>query len=141
MSGIPYLFPFFFIGMFVFVLFILSKKGWTDLAREYQFEDLFEGERVGITSLVINGVNYNNCLLLKYNDQGFYLRPIFIFRLFHKPILIPWKDVKHVREKKIVFVKLKELVIGEPALAIIQMRISTFSKLEPMMDLKLMMNG
>ena len=132
MNDLPYLFPVFFIGMFVFVLFFLSRKGWSDLAKEYQFDNLFEGERVGIISAAVNGVNYNNCLLLKYNDEGFYLRPVFIFRLFHKPLFIPWKAIKDIRDKKILFVQLKELVIGEPTIAIMQMRKPTFSKIERM---------
>ncbi len=136
MNELPYFFPVFFIGMFVFIIFFLSKKGWSDLAREYQTDNAFEGERVGIISAAINGVNYNNCLLLKYNDEGFYLRPVLIFRLFHKPIFIPWKAVKGLRDKKILFVVLKEMVIGEPAIAFIQLRQSTFSKIERMIILK-----
>src|SRR4051812_15186749 len=136
MNDLGYLLPVFFIAMFVLVLFILSKKGWTDLANEYHFDGSFHGKRIGIISATINGVNYNNCLLLKYNEEGFYLRPIFIFRIFHKPILIPWKDIKDVRDKKILFVQVKELVIGAPAIAIMQMRIATFSKIERMMNLK-----
>ncbi len=132
MTDFIYLFPVFFIGMFVFVIFFLSKKGWSDLARQYQFEGSFEGDRVGIISAAINGVNYNNCLLLKYNHEGFYLRPVFIFRLFHKPILVPWKEIKDIRDKKLLFLQLKELVVGQPAVAIIQMRLSTFSKIEHM---------
>jgi hypothetical protein len=118
--------------MFVFVLFILSKKGWSDLANENQFEDFFEGERVGVISAAVNGVNYNNCLLLKYNGEGFYLRPVFIFRLFHKPLFIPWKAIKDIRDKKMLFVQQKELVIGDPTIAIMQMRKPTFSKIERM---------
>jgi hypothetical protein len=132
MNYLPYLFPLFFISMFVFVLFILSKKGWSDLANEYQFEDFFEGERVGVISAAVNGVNYNNCLLLKYNGEGFYLRPVFIFRLFHKPLFIPWKAIKDIRDKKMLFVQQKELVIGDPTIAIMQMRKPTFSKIERM---------
>lgn len=132
MKDIVYLFPIFFIGMFVFVIFFLSKKGWSDLVSQYQFEGNFEGDRIGIISAAINGVNYNNCLLLKYNQEGFYLRPVFIFRLFHKPILIPWKAIKDILDKKLLFAQLKELVIGQPTVAIIQMRKATFSKIEHM---------
>jgi hypothetical protein len=122
--------------MSVFVLFFLSKKGWSDLAKEYQFDNSFDGERVGVISATINGVNYNNCLLLKYNDEGFYLRPVFIFRLFHKPLFIPRKAIRDIGDKKILFVQLKELVIGEPTIAIMQMRKPTFAKMERMAVLK-----
>jgi len=129
MKDFGYLFPFFFVGMFVFVMFILSKKGWSDLANRYQFDGVFQGNRYGIISAAINGVNYNNCLMLKYNEQGFYLRPILVFRLFHKAVFIPWREIKDTRDKKVLFVQLKELVIGDPAIAIMQMRYSTFEKI------------
>ena len=136
MIAIQFLFPVFFIGMITLVLSLLSKKGWSDLASEYEFRDSFHGERVGIISAAINGVNYNNCLLLKYNSEGFYLRPVFIFRMFHKALFIPWKEVKTVRDKKIFFTELKELVIGEPAIAFIQLKHSTFAKIENMIPSK-----
>lgn len=132
MKDLVYLFPVFLIGMFVFVSFSLSKKGWSDLAARYQFDGVFKGERVGIISAAINGVNYKNCLVLKYNNEGFYLRPLFVFRLFHKPLLIPWKAIKDIRDKKIFFIQLTELVIGEPAIAILQMKKSTFTHMETM---------
>lgn len=133
MFDIMYLFPVFFAGMFTFVLFILSRKGWVDLADKYECKGHFRGDRVGIISAGINGVSYNNCLLLKYNNEGFYIRPIFIFRLFHKPLFIPWKEIQAIRDKQIIFVKLKELVIGNPAIALLQLGGSTFLKIEKFM--------
>lgn len=129
MKDFVYLFPFLFAGMFVLIVFILSKKGWTGLASRYQYMDIFTGERVGIISAAINGVNYGNCLLLQYNRDGIYLRPVFIFRLFHPPVLIPWKEIKTVRDKKMLLVTVKELVVGDPAIAFIQMKPATVEKL------------
>jgi len=129
MKDFVYVFPFLFVGMFFLVIFILSRRGWTDLASKYQYTDIFTGERVGIISANINGVNYSNCLLLQYNQQGMYLVPVFIFRLFHPPIVIPWKEIKTVRDKKMLFVSLKELVVGDPAVAFIQMKPATVQKL------------
>jgi hypothetical protein len=132
MNDIFYLFPFLFVGMFFLVLFILHKKGWSDLEKEYRYEEMFQGERIGLISAAINGVNYNNSLVLKYNNDGFYLRPILVFRLFHKPLFIPWKEIKDIRDKKVLFVQLKELVIGSPTIAIMQLPIRVFSKIERM---------
>ena len=129
MNGFGYIFPFFFIGMFVFVIYFLSRKGWSDLVNMYQFDGVFQGQRFGVISAGINGVNYNNCLVFKYNEQGFYLRPTLLFRLFHKAVFIPWGEIKDIRDKQILFIKLKELVIGDPAIAIMQMKYSTFEKI------------
>jgi len=129
MSEFAYLFPLFFVGVFVLVLYILSRKGWYELGNTYRFSQKFQGNRVGIISAMINGVNYKNCLLLKYDDTGFYLKPIFIFRLFHTPVLIPWKEVISVHEKKVLFSELRELVIGMPTVATILLSRGTAEKL------------
>jgi hypothetical protein len=130
MQNLGYLFPIYFVSMFVFVLFFLSKKGWADLAKKYQFDGVFDGTRFGIISASINGVNYNSSLVLKYNEEGFYLRPILIFRLFHKAIFVPWQEIKDIRDKKMFLAQLKELVIGDPFVALMQVRQSTFEELE-----------
>lgn len=136
MKELGYLFPIFFVGMFVLVLFVLSKRGWSDLVTRYRFDGDFNGDRFGIISATINGANYNNCLVLKYNEHGFYLRPILMFRLFHKGIFIPWQEIKDIRDKKFLFAQLKELVVGAPAVAIMQIRYATFESLERTTALK-----
>lgn len=129
MEDLVYLFPFVFVGMFVGAAFIISKKGWSHLSNRYHFEGEFTGDRIGIISATINGANYRNCLLLKYDYNGFYLRPIFVFRLFHKPIYIPWKEIKKVRDKKVLFTEMIEMQIGEPAVAVIELTPGTYSKI------------
>lgn len=136
MKEMVYIFPILFIGVLLLIFFVLSKKGWAVLAAEYECINPFQGTRAGIISAGINGVSYSNCLTLKYNEEGFYLRPIVFFRLFHKPLFIPWKAIKAVRDKQVLFVRLKELVIGEPAIALVQFPKATFSKIEQMIYVK-----
>ena len=104
--------------------------GWADLQAKYETTDQFIGNRIGIISISINSMNYNNSIILKYNEEGIYLRPVLLFRIFHKPILIPWKEIIEVRDKKILFLDLKELIIGNPFVAKLMMRKSTFNKIE-----------
>ena len=104
--------------------------GWADLEAKYETSDPFIGNRIEIISISINSMNYNNTIILKYNDVGIYLRPVLIFRIFHKPILIPWKEIIDVRDKRILFWNLKELIIGNPSVAKLIMRKSTFAKIE-----------
>jgi hypothetical protein len=130
MTYFPIIFPIFFASIFLLATYIISRMGWTDLASHYKSEESFMGTRIGIISAAINGVNYNNTLVLKINEEGMYLRPIFIFRLFHPPILIPWKEIKEIRDKKILFFNFKELVIGSPFVALIKIKQSTFSLIE-----------
>ncbi len=130
MTNLSYFFPILFVGMWILVTFIISKFGWADLAAKYKVEDTFIGSRIGIISASINSANYRNAIILKYNEEGIYLKTIFLFRLFHDPILIPWKEIKEVRGKKFLFFNPKQLIVGSPFVATITISSSTFSKFE-----------
>jgi hypothetical protein len=130
MPSFGYIFPFLFMGMWIFVYYLMSRKGWDRLVEKFRANDSFHGTRVGVVSATINQSNYNGSLVLKYNYEGIWLRPVFIFRLFHPAVLIPWTEIKEVRDRKMFFVKLKELVIGNPFVAIITLKESVYNKLE-----------
>ena len=130
MFRIVYLFPVFFIGIWILALYLISKRGWDNLAERFRMNDVFHGTRIGIISASVNGTSYNNSLVLKYNYDGIYLKTAFIFRLFHPPIFIPWKEIKYVRDKKIFFTNMKELVIGDPFIALIGLQATVYKRLE-----------
>lgn len=124
-------FPILFIGMWVLITFLLSRMGWTRLVAHYQYSDNFIGTRVGIISATINKkCNYKNCLILKYNEHGIYLKLLLIFSLFHKPVLIPWQEITEVQFKKILFSKYVDLVIGDPTVGVISISESVFNKIK-----------
>lgn len=122
--------PLLFIPMFALITGILSRLGWSDLAKHYKYEEDFTGERIGLISAAINKVNYNNCLVLRADSFGFHLKPILLFRAFHPPIFIPWDQVKEVNHKKVLFTSMTELVIGSPKVASINLRPKTFFQLQ-----------
>lgn len=126
MDHFGFYFPFLFAAMWVFIIFIISRAGWAALAANYSTSTPFKGHSVGFISASINSANYNGSLILKYNETGIYLTPIFLFRLFHKPLFIPWREIKEVRDKKYLFTSFKVLVIGSPSVATIRFRKSTF---------------
>lgn len=134
MNYLIYLFPIFFIGMWILVTFVIAKMGWVALVENYQFDDTFTGEKIGLISASINSANYKNSLILKYNDEGIYLKPIFLFRLFHKPVLIPWKEIKDIRDKKILFITIKELTVGHPSVAFIGLTETVYDKIRNNID-------
>lgn len=119
-----------FLALWVFVLFILSRMGWARLAEKYAYDQEFNGTNIGAVSARINMVNYNGTLLIQYNTEGIYLRPVIFFRLFHKSLLIPWKEIKEVKDRTILFFTYKELVIGEPYVAAIKLSRNTYGKFE-----------
>ncbi len=130
MQSLIYYFPLFFIVGGISICYIISKMGWTDLAAKYETSPEFIGTKIGLISANINSANYKNSLILKYNDEGIFLRPIFLFRLFHKPILIPWQEIKSIRTKKNFFSSYNELLIGSPYVATITISNSIFQRLE-----------
>jgi hypothetical protein len=38
-------------------------------------------------------MQYNNCLTVGLSSQGMYLAVLFLFRIGHPPLVIPWKEV------------------------------------------------
>ena len=133
MNQFPFLIfftPLLIVPMFVLVSFIISRIGWVKLANNYKYEEDFIGDRVGIISASINGANYNNCLILKTNESGFYLKPMLIFRAFHAPIFIPWSEIKDTRAEKMFLSDLVVLNIGTPLVATIKLNQRSYEKLE-----------
>jgi hypothetical protein len=105
-------FPIIFIAWWILVLFILSKRGWQEFSERYNAFGNFSGTRAGIVSTRIKKIQYNGSIVLRYDSQGIYLLPLLIFRLFHKPIFIPWSEVKAVRKRKMSFWRIYELIVG-----------------------------
>lgn len=129
MNAIPFLFPVFFALLGIGAMYVISKRGWKRLAGAYRYDAVGDMRRIGTTSIAINGINYNNCLTLFYNQQGMYLKPIIFFRLFHPPILIPWAHIKDLGDKKILFRTFRRLQVGDPVIATLLMRRDTFAQL------------
>lgn len=122
-KNLPYFFPLFFIA----ICFVLSRMGWSRLASKYKSTQDFYGPKIGWISAGVNKVYYKSCLVLKYNSEGLYLRPIVLFRLFHDPIAIPWNEIKEVQTKMF---GTKVLVIGNPLVAKLTISSSTFNKFQ-----------
>jgi len=116
--------------MWLFVTFILSRLGWSDLAIKFQYDEEFIGTEVGVISLSINWVNYRNIIVLEYNQYGIYLKPFAMFRIFNKPLFIPWTEVKEVRDRNVLFIGYKEIVVGEPVIAKLRMSAGAFNRIQ-----------
>lgn len=108
-------FPFIFVGFWSFVLFILSRCGWSKLASRYQTSTRPAGTTFGMESLRIGMfMGYNNCLTMTVSEKGLFVRPWLIFRLAHKPLLIPWSEFRNPQVTSMLFYKMVPYEIGEP---------------------------
>lgn len=125
------LLPFLFVGWFVCVIFILSRLKWAKLAEFYRHTGDFNGKDLGIISAKVGMINYNNVIRASYSQEGLHFRLMFIFKLFHPPLLIPWNKIISTRERKFLFAKMTELNVEGGNILI---KRSTFEKFKESME-------
>ncbi|MFW6158813.1 MAG: hypothetical protein ACOC8E_05590 [Planctomycetota bacterium] len=93
-SIFPYVFPVFFVGMGLLILKVLSVVGgWSELAEAYHHPGAFHGKLYRLQSARFGFVNFSGCLTIGVSERGLYLAPVIIFRPFHRPLLIPWREI------------------------------------------------
>ncbi len=79
----------------VFMFFVLSYlSGWRKLAEKYYYPKTFTGKTYSFRAARIKKVRFKGALTFGVNDEGLYMVPIFLFRLLHQPLLIPWSDLR-----------------------------------------------
>lgn len=112
----------YFLGIWVGILFILSKiGGWSLLAEKYRDD----GSKVHRWRRFTRGifrysVAYKGCLWVSPEADGLYLKtgPLFFFRMFHPPLRIPWSAIKSASERKYWWMKLIDLEFTDPPMKI-----------------------
>jgi hypothetical protein len=88
-------FPFYFITLWCFILWIISLSGgWRKLADRYTMPGDFQGQILRFQSARLNWSNYSNILRIGLSEHGLYLSPMALFRPFHPPLFIPWEEIE-----------------------------------------------
>lgn len=101
---IPFAFPVFFIGMWCSISYFLANMGgWTKLAEKFHFTEKFKGKYYRFQSGQLNLVSYSNSLEMGVDERGLFLVPMILFRLYHKPLLIPWGEIHAEPFKRLLF--------------------------------------
>ena len=77
--------------------------GWRQLAERYYDGRPFQGDYYRFQTARINGANYSGALEFGVNDEGLYLVPMILFRAFHKPVFIPWYDIRAKPHKAFLY--------------------------------------
>jgi hypothetical protein len=86
--------------------------GWASLAQEFRCPEDFVGRRYHGYSGYMRGLaHYRNCLTLGANHQGLYLAVLFLFRLAHPPLFIPWREIS-VTRKRLLFIPMVRFQLG-----------------------------
>jgi hypothetical protein len=109
------LFPFAFVGMWLLVGFQISRKGWSEFAHKYSVSMPPIGERFLCPSARFGNIlaSYRNVMFVSFSDAGMYVSAMFLFRAFHSPFLVPWKNVVGITTAKRFWVVRNELEVRD----------------------------
>ncbi len=93
----------FFSCLWMGILALLSRaSGWARLARRFAIDRPPSGEVFNWSSARFGFFSsYNGILQLGVSEKGIHLRPIIIFRYAHKPLLLPWRAIERLEQKKL----------------------------------------
>lgn len=103
---------------FVFIAWALSwMSGWRRLARDFgaEAEDRPESTR-WLRKARLGWVSYDGCLWVGGDERGLYLRPFFLLRFSHRPLRVPWSEVRAWERKQLLFWSTDTLLLGRTGL-------------------------
>lgn len=91
-------FPFFFVGMWLFVSFMLASHGWVRFATAYRCDTRPVGSSFSVpyASFGALGPRYNGVVRAVVTQSGLYLYNFILFRAFHHPFILPWSSIERV---------------------------------------------
>jgi hypothetical protein len=116
-------------GFWCFVTLLLSRVGgWSRLAERFPAPEQPEGRRFRSQSARLGLVNYNRCLTITISKAGLCLSMTPIFRVGHRPILIPWKEIHDVGTQKILWAEFVSFQVGSPTMAKLRLPKATFDE-------------
>lgn len=104
-----------------FVVWLLSQiGGWSRLAQRYSAEGrLITGTRhSGLTGMV-GVVSYRGVLTLHVDRDGFFLEVMWLFRIAHPRLFVPWTEITGRKPRQVLWWKAETLSIGNPVIATI----------------------
>lgn len=125
------IFPVIFVTCWCLICLMISHLGgWSRLAKKYPSHSQASGKRFSMTSASVGGANYNNCLTIHTNETGVYLSVWPIFRLAHPPLFIPWSEINHPKEKRVLWSHLLVAEVGSPVITKITFPKKVFSSFQ-----------
>lgn len=96
----PLWFPFFFVGMWLFISYKVAQSGWRAFAERHGGGvGRPKGPAFGSPHTRFNGswhANYSNVVRVVPSADGLWFCAMILFRAFHPPFFVPWSLVTHV---------------------------------------------
>ena len=117
-ASYPVVFAAIFLTIWIGIGVLISHiGGWALLAKTYQAPTDFSGERWRFESAGMRyWISYNSCLTVGASYEGLYVSILFLFRIGHPPLLIPWREIT-VSRKRHLGREIVELRLGrEPSI-------------------------
>ena len=96
------------------VSFLISQlTGWAVLSRRFRATTSPPRQTWSLqTARMRWGTHYGNCLTVGADPAGLYLAPLFLYRIGHPPLLLPWQEVSVRRRGKVLFTPYVQLQLG-----------------------------
>ncbi len=104
-------FPVFFVAMWLLAMRVMAWLGWSKLQTAFQWdrEVPAAARHFSWASMVIGrfpgGASYRNAMNVWIDQRGIYLRPIFLFKLFHPTLHFGWDAIASVEVRKILLLE------------------------------------
>lgn len=115
----PYLIALLFVAAWIGAgLMVSHMSGWSTLAQRFRFEGTFTGQRWTFRCAQMRWLsNYNNCLTVGASPEGLYISMLFLFRIGHPALLIPWHEISVSTKQWSLrwFGSYVEMTLGGPA--------------------------
>jgi hypothetical protein len=100
----------------VISLLIGAASGWMTLARQFRLTSSFTGPTWGAQSAQMRWtVRYGHCLPVGADVIGLYLSALFLFRIGHPPLFLPWSEISVWKRRKFLWFRYVELRLGREA--------------------------
>jgi hypothetical protein len=121
-------FPIFFAGMWSFVCLLISRlSGWSRMATRFATTEPPMGRRFAWQSGRVGMSNYNSVLNIDVSPRGMRLDVLGLFRIGHRPLFIPWSEIRNATTRRFLFWETVVFEVGSPSLAKVRLPKKVFA--------------
>jgi len=122
----------FVVGLVFFIFFLVktltgATGGWRRLAEVYGTANPPAGQVTSGATITVGAVTYRRAATLVVADEGLYVS------IWRKTALIPWTQIKGVRQATLSWQKVPILTVGDPPVATMTVPPQTFELMREML--------